>query len=260
MVKKGLTCVMTAITVIICFFSLSGQHTEAKVLWGGLELKKGTIGKVIVVKETPLYEYKQDRLTMLRTLKKGQQYRVYSSKKIQGTLFYSLGGNAYVRKSDHIQYVSLSAEQFALLVKQSLKGEYKLVSGNQQVTFFIETQKGNHLFGWYFYAEDDPLPLDGTIEGNVVTLRAYFDDRYDQILDSISYLEQYKVPKDELEDIGLQLVNNDDYYMQLQFTIANDPNSFNGQFRFVNLLLNGRYDVVDTELGDPFPIKVKKMD
>ncbi|WP_051530000.1 SLAP domain-containing protein [Anoxybacteroides tepidamans] len=260
MIKKWLTCLVIAFIVAVGSFGQSGQTAEAKTLWGNLELKKGMIGKIVIVKDAPLYEWKQNKMNAVRTLKKGQQYRVYSSKIVQGSLFYSLGGGLYVKKAANVQYVPLSPEQFTLLIKQSLKGDYELVSGKEHVSFFIEKQRGNELSGWYFFTENDPLPVEGTIDGNVVTLRVYFDDYYDQILETISYLEQYKVPKSEIEDIAEQLVNNDDYYIQFQFTVANDPSNFKGELRFVGLLLDDRYDVVGTELGNPFPVQIEKLD
>lgn len=258
--KKWMAGFIMAFAVALSVFGWNGQTAEAKVLWGNLELKKGTIGKVIVAKNTELYQWKQNKLSVVRILKKGYQYRVYSTKNVQGVMFYGVGGGLYVKKTANVQYVPLSPQQFAMLVKQALKGEYELVSGKERVSFVIEKQDGNELTGWYFYDEKDPLPLEGTIDGNVVTLQAYFDDRYDQILNSISYLQQYNVPQAEIEEVAKQLVNNDDYYMQFQFTIANDPEQFQGQFRFTDLLLDGRYDVTGTGLSDPFSIQVKKLD
>lgn len=260
MMRKWLTSVAIMFVVAAGVFSWGGRVAEAKVLWGNMELKKGTIGKVVVVKNTELYQWKQNKMNVVRILKKGQQYRVYSSKTVQGALFYGVGSGMYVQKTTNIQYVPLSAEQFTSLVKQALKGEYELVSGKERVSFVIEKQDGNELSGWYFYMDNDPLPVEGTVDGNVVTLRAYFDDRYDQILNSISYLQQYNVPQAEIEKVAEQLVNNDDYYMQFQFTIANDLEQFQGQFRFTDLLLDGRYDVTGTELSAPFSVQVKKID
>jgi hypothetical protein len=259
--KKFFTLSVAFVVAIVVFFNFNGHAAEAKVLWGKLELKKGMIGKIVVVKDTELYKWEQpNKLKVIRKLKKGQEYRVYSSKTIQGSLFYGIGGGAYVKKTANVQYVALSPQQFALLIKQALKGDYTISSGREKVPFVINQQKGNDISGWYFYDENDPLPLEGTIAGNVVTVRVYFDDHYNDILNSVSYLQKYKVPKAEIEEVAQQLMNNDDYYMEFQFTIANDPSQFKGQFRFPDLLLDNRYDVTGTELSEPFAIQVKKLD
>ncbi|ANB60509.1 SLAP domain-containing protein [Anoxybacteroides amylolyticum] len=258
--KKWMAGFIMAFAVALSVFGWNGQTTEAKVLWGNLELKKGTIGKIIIVRNTTLYQWKQNKMQAVRALKKGQQYRVYSTKTIEGALFYGVGSGLYVSKNANVQYVALSSQQFTALVKQALKGEYELVSGKEKVSFVIEKQEGNELTGWYFYDEKDPLPLEGTIDGNVVTLRAYFDDRYAQILNSVSYLQQYNVPQAEIEEVAKQLMNNDDYYMQFQFTIKNDPEQFAGQFRLPDLFIDDRYDVTGVVLSDPFSVQVKKLD
>ncbi|GLH64205.1 SLAP domain-containing protein [Parageobacillus sp. G301] len=247
--------------VAIFMFGTHGYDAKAAVRWEKLELKKGMIGKITVVNDTELYRWTApDKLTVIGKLKKGQEYRVYSSKTIKGSVFYGVGGGTYVKKTANIRYTPLSKEQFISLVKQALKGHYVIVDDGQYIPFVIEKQKGNRLFGWYLYNGEGSLPIEGELSGNVVTLRVYFEDDYTHILDSISYLQEYKVPKEEIEEIAEQLVNNDDYYMQFQFTIADSPTEFSGQFRFVDLYLDDRYDVVSTELGEPFAIQVKKLD
>lgn len=243
----------------VVMFGWRAHDAQAAVLWGKLALKKGMIGKIAVVHDTELYHGTvPDKLQVIGKLKKGNEYRVYSRKTIKGAVFYGLGGGNYVKNTANIQYVPLSKEQFISLVKQSIKGQYVIVANGQYVPFVIEKQKGNRLFGWYLYKGEGSLPIEGEMNGNVVTLRVYFDDDVAHILDSISYLKEYKVPQAEIEEIAQQLVNNDDYYMQFQFTIADNPDQFSGQFRLMDLYLNDRYDVVKTELGEPFAIQVKK--
>ncbi|MCL6584996.1 MAG: SLAP domain-containing protein [Anoxybacillus sp.] len=246
--------------VMLSTFGWQIDIAEAKVQWGNMELKKGMVGKVIIVKNTPLYQWKQNKMQVVRLLKKGQQYRVYSTKTIKGVLFYGVGSGLYVQKTANVRYTPLSAEQFSSLVKRALKGEYEIAIGQARVRFAIEKQDGNELKGVYFYNGNSLLPLEGTVDGNVVTLRVYFDDHYEQILHSVSYLQQYNVPQAEMEEVAKQLMNNDDYYMQVQFTIKNDPEQFDGQFRLPDLFIDDRYDVTGVVLSDPFSVQVKKLD
>jgi hypothetical protein len=248
------------VMLFVFLFAGGGESAEAKVMWGKIELKKGMIGKITVVKDTDLYSLtKNNQLKVIRQLKKGQEYRVYGFKNIYGGL-YSVGG-AYVKKTSSIKYEALSKETFSLLIKRSLTGSYEIVSsGGEHVRFMIAYQKGNKLAGWYFYDEEKPLAMEGEIIGNQAVLRVYFDDQYDLILDSISYLERYNIPKAKIEEIAEQLMNNDDYYMEFNFTIADDPNEFAGQFIFVDLLIDDRYDVRGTVRTEPETIQVKRID
>jgi hypothetical protein len=245
------------VMLFVFLFGGGGESAEAKVMWGKVELKKGMIGKITVVKDTDLYNLnKNNQLTVIRKLKKGQEYRVYSFKNIYGGL-YNVGG-AYVKKTSSIKYEALSKETFSLLIKQSLTGSYEIVSPDgERVQFMITYQKGNKLAGWYFYDPSEPLAMEGEVIGSQAVLRVYFDDYYEQILDSISYLD---IPKAELEEIAAQLIDNDDYYMEFNFTIADDPNKFAGQFIFVDLLLDKRYDVGGTVRSKPEAIQVKRVD
>ncbi|HZG59599.1 MAG TPA: hypothetical protein VEY68_03805 [Anoxybacillus sp.] len=245
------------VMVFVFLFVGGGESAEAKVMWGKVELKKGMIGKITVVKDTDLYSLqKNNQLKVLRKLKKGQEYRVYSFKNIYGGL-YSVGG-AYVKKTASIKYEPLSKETFSLLIKRSLTGSYEIVSSDgERVQFLITYQKGNKLAGWYFYDPNEPLAMEGEVIGSQVVLRVYFDNNDEQILDSISYLN---IPKAELEEIAAQLVDNDDYYLEFHFTIADDPNEFAGQFIFVDLLLDDRYDVHGTVRTKPEAIQVKRID
>lgn len=88
-----------------------------KVMWGKTELKLGQIGKVTILQDTYLMKIENDgSLSTIRTLKKGEEYRVYSYKGQQNGL-YGLGGSSFVQKSAAIRYETPSKAKLALLQK-----------------------------------------------------------------------------------------------------------------------------------------------
>ncbi|WP_057768455.1 alpha/beta hydrolase [Cytobacillus praedii] len=71
------------------------QKPSPKVYWDGLLMKKGQIGKIEVVKPINLWKREGDKLTFVRVLKPGEQYRVYKyDNKFGGQ--YGLGDNHYI--------------------------------------------------------------------------------------------------------------------------------------------------------------------
>src|SRR6478735_6207266 len=60
---------------------------EAKVVWGNQELVKGQIGRVTVLKNTNLYNIKNNKLVAARKVTKGQVFRVYSESSKFGGLY-----------------------------------------------------------------------------------------------------------------------------------------------------------------------------
>ncbi|OPX03809.1 hypothetical protein [Geobacillus sp. LEMMY01] len=238
----------------------NGQTVDAAVQWGQVQWKQGMIGKVVILRDTPLYRLNGAAWQTAMTAKQGREYRVYSQKRAGGAVYYSLGGGLYAKQGDAIQYVPFTKDELLALVTRSLKGQYILQAGNESVPFVIERQKGNRLFGWYLYGQNMSLPLEGRIDGATVTLSIFFNDNTEAIADSISYLKAYNVPKEEIEKIAEQLANSGDYAMQLQFSITNSPEQFAGQFRFLDLYLDDRYDVVKMTLGQPMDVTVKKND
>ncbi|KJE25948.1 hypothetical protein LG52_3286 [Geobacillus kaustophilus] len=238
----------------------NGQTADAAVQWGQVQWKQGMIGKVVILRDTSLYRLNGTTWQPAMTAKQGREYRVYSQKRAGGAVYYSLGGGLYAKQGDAIQYVPFTKDELLALVTRSLKGQYILQAGNESVLFVIERQKGSRLFGWYLYGKNMSLPIEGRISDSTVTLDIYFNDNVEAIADSISYLKAYNVPKDEIEKIAEQLANSRDYQMQLQFSITNSPEQFSGQFHFLDLYLDGRYDVVKMALGQPMNVTVKKND
>ncbi|MFJ8063674.1 transglycosylase SLT domain-containing protein [Psychrobacillus sp. NPDC096426] len=88
-----------------------------KVMWGKTELKLGQIGKVTILSNTNLVKMESDgSLTTVRTLKKGEEYRVYNYKSNHGGL-YGVGGGNYVQKSTKVKYETPSKSKLALLAQ-----------------------------------------------------------------------------------------------------------------------------------------------
>lgn len=86
-----------------------------KVMWGKTELKVGQIGKVTILSDTPLVKLNNDgTLTTVRTLKKGEEYRVYSYKGQHNGL-YGVGGGNFIQKNQNVKYETPSKAKLALL-------------------------------------------------------------------------------------------------------------------------------------------------
>lgn len=84
-------------------------------MWGKTELKLGQIGKVTIVTETELVKLESDgSLSIVRVLKIGEEFRVYSYKSNHGGL-YGVGGGSFVRADGHVKYETPSKSKLALL-------------------------------------------------------------------------------------------------------------------------------------------------
>ncbi|WP_313893740.1 family 10 glycosylhydrolase [Psychrobacillus sp.] len=94
----------------------NNSPTATKVMWGKTELKRGQIGKVTIMADTPLVKLESDgSLTTVRILNKGDEFRVYSYKEEQNGL-YGLGGGSYVQKNiAKVKYETPSKAKLALL-------------------------------------------------------------------------------------------------------------------------------------------------
>jgi len=85
------------------------------VMWGKTELKVGQVGKVTVLSNTSLVKLESDEsLSKVRTLKKGEEFRVYSYKSNHGGL-YGVGGGSYIKKEVKVKYETPSKSKLALL-------------------------------------------------------------------------------------------------------------------------------------------------
>lgn len=97
--------VIAFILVFAVLFSPLVPHTqaEAKVMWGNQELAKGQIGRVTILKNTSLYNIKNNTLVAAKKVSKGQIYRVYSYSGKYGGI-YGVSKDLYAQKSSSIKY------------------------------------------------------------------------------------------------------------------------------------------------------------
>ena len=87
-----------------------------KVMWGKTELLKGQLGKVTVVQNTTLWKRHSDgKLEKSRTLKAGEEYRVYRYIGERNGL-YGVGGGLFVERNPNlVLYETPSKSKLALL-------------------------------------------------------------------------------------------------------------------------------------------------
>lgn len=97
------------------FSPTASDAATTKVMWGKTELKLGQIGKVTVKSKTVLYKLeKNNKLTKIRDLKAGEEFRVYSYKSMEGGL-YGVGASSFIYKSPVVKYETPSKSKLALL-------------------------------------------------------------------------------------------------------------------------------------------------
>lgn len=107
---------------IISFSNIQVDASTNKVMWGKTELKQGQIGKVTILADTNLVKIGSNgSLNKVRTLKKGEEYRVYTYKGTNGGL-YGLGASSYVQKGSQVKYETPSKSKLALLNKEVIGG------------------------------------------------------------------------------------------------------------------------------------------
>lgn len=115
---KGLVKFLIVATLLISAVGFQVQSASAKtnkVMWGKTELKLGQIGKVTVNSRTVLYKLEKDNsLTAVRDLQKGEEFRVYSYKNMEGGL-YGVGNSNFIYKSPVVKYETPSKTKLALL-------------------------------------------------------------------------------------------------------------------------------------------------
>jgi uncharacterized membrane protein len=80
--------------------SCSQYRNVNKIWWGGMELKLGQIGRLTVIKDTPLFKLNGEKKEFIRNLKAGEFYRIYAFK--PGML--SVGGGFFVGRDSKVKY------------------------------------------------------------------------------------------------------------------------------------------------------------
>ncbi|WP_313894611.1 hypothetical protein [Psychrobacillus sp.] len=118
---------LTILGLVFTMGSVVSADAATKVMWGKTELKIGQIGKVTILAETKLVKLESDgSLSTVRTLKKGEEFRVYSYKGQQNGL-YGLGGSSFVQKSASIQYETPSKAKLALIQKPATTVDLEVI-------------------------------------------------------------------------------------------------------------------------------------
>jgi hypothetical protein len=109
---KKLSLLSLSIVLFIGVFSPSGFAEKydssfceqfegaSKIWWDGAELKPGQIGRLTVLKDTHLFKLNGSKKVIHRTLKTGENYRIYAFK--PGML--SVGGGYYVDRDTKVKY------------------------------------------------------------------------------------------------------------------------------------------------------------
>ena len=121
---------VSVLTVFLLFFIASSA--EAKVMWGKTELKQGQLGKITVKKSINLWERDaNNRLSFVRVLKPGEEYRVYRYDNHHGGQ-YGLGGGMYITKMPtHIKYETPSKVKLAELEREKSGENYDIAFAPQ---------------------------------------------------------------------------------------------------------------------------------
>lgn len=110
--------------VMLLVFSLP-HNASAKVMWDGMELKKGQIGKLSVIKQTDLYRINGTKKEFVRKLNPGEVYRIYSFR--PGKL--GVGAGCYIDRDNSIKYETPSKTKVQALgvklTEQTYEGQFK---------------------------------------------------------------------------------------------------------------------------------------
>lgn len=114
--KIGRIVLLVVLTFGISTLNVERTSAVTKVMWGKTELKIGQTGKVTILKDTKLVKLNSDgSLSTVRTIKMGEEYRVYSYKSNHSGL-YGVGGGSYVQKNAaKVKYETPAKSKLALL-------------------------------------------------------------------------------------------------------------------------------------------------
>ncbi|WMJ16495.1 hypothetical protein RA955_18125 [Geobacillus proteiniphilus] len=103
---KGLLLV-SLLSAGLLFTPYNEHSAEAKVYWDGVELKSGQIGRLTILKQTPLYKLDANKKVFVRNLEPGQKFRIYAFKPDM----LGIGGGYYVDRDSRIKYETPSKQK-----------------------------------------------------------------------------------------------------------------------------------------------------
>ncbi|GLH64221.1 hypothetical protein [Parageobacillus sp. G301] len=162
-----------ALTLGVGLLSPLVDKAEAVVYWDGVELKPGQIGRLTVLKQTPLYKLEGSKKVFVRNLNPGQKFRIYAFK--PGML--SMGGGYYVDRDNRVKYETPSKVKLNQVKQEQLMdgihlgmnvSQVKTVAGktgtlitqasDYGVTILgYKTRKFNSTVGAFYYFENNIL-------------------------------------------------------------------------------------------------------
>ncbi|MEI4768746.1 hypothetical protein WAX74_03615 [Psychrobacillus sp. FJAT-51614] len=149
---KIIAATVLLLSLTIAHVGSASASTPAKIMWGKTELKIGQIGKVTILEDTPLVKITSDgKLTTVRTLKKGDEYRVYSYKSTFNGL-YGVGAGSFVQKNSKLKYETPSKKKLEILGFQKLFQEAR-AKQLTTITGYHTKQDILTLFNPYFTEE-----------------------------------------------------------------------------------------------------------
>lgn len=198
--------IIMSLTMSLFTFQVYIAQAESKVMWGKTELVKGQIGKVTILKDTPLVQIKNGKLVTFRTLKKGDEYRVYQYKSDNGGM-YGVGGGSFVqRNTAKVKYETPSKSKLELLAQ--INGGGSTAKPPTQNVGSINALYGKHVYGSKNQAEYDAVVKEAKSE------LAKF--KIDDSIMNLSYLDRYiagerpskSSGRGSTDDRGLKAIEN----------------------------------------------------
>lgn len=245
-------------TVIFASFPIvngdsASAATPGKIMWGKTELKIGQIGKVTILQDTTLVKLESNgTLSTIRTLKKGEQYRVYNYKSNFNGL-YGVGAGSFVQKSAKIKYETPSKKKLDILSFQKLFQEARLKQySSTQVTYTKQDMLS--LFNTHFTDEFTSQFISSSMlkkEINGVTYY-YFPKNTDNINTSLfvdnnfSWTEQTIVTYEQTTTIDKD--NKKGIHDYVKISEYQNGNEIDKSHTYTITLLkmdNGSYKIVD---------------
>jgi hypothetical protein len=103
---------------VVVDYSCTGITPGQKIKWDDIYMKPGQIGRVFVVKNTPLFKLTSSGLKQEKTLLKGTSYPIYNFK----TGLLGVGGGYYVKRDNSITYKTPSKKKLQDLACATRKG------------------------------------------------------------------------------------------------------------------------------------------
>ena len=204
-------------------------------MWGKTELKIEQLGKVTVLADTTLWKLESENsLKKIRTLKKGEEYRVYNYKATHNGL-YGVGGGSFIQQGNSIKYETPSKGKLKLLEElnamkptdkpikiEPMKVATSPIDGNTHV-FYVngDAPAGQRLIAAdkvtgenYIIPVDHTILDEGSMYNHVATKDYIFINHYENKKKSayrLSLQPPYKVEK-VLDNIREFIVHEDKLY------------------------------------------------